>query len=491
MAMHLKFLIILFLMYLMIIDIRQVSAQTNDYNSSLNNYSFDLYREMKVENENLFLSPLSTYHSLLMVYDGSKNKTKREFEKVLHIKGSRSFRNSFSNDFGYNSDSSFVFNVSNAIWLDQNLQIKAGFKKRVINKYSSDIKQTEFANTLSAISDINGWVSEKTNRKINEIVSTDNINSDTKLLILNATYFKGEWLNKFEKTKAGRFYTNAENQCKVDFMRKTEQLLYYENEEYQFISKPYKASDMSFCIILPKKLFGIDDIEKNMNNDFFDKILDSTYRTKTSLSIPKFKLESSYVLNEALKNAGLKSAFSCQADFSGIIKKDPLMLGQVIHKTWIEIDEDKTEAAAATAVTVMITGGKLASYKVFTADHPFVFFIIDNRTRAIIFMGRYVEPINGEKILGDKESLIYNLEDRKEKATTVGSNNRILIVANEKIITQAELEAINPENIESLKILKDKEQISKYTSGNYDGVIVITLIKKRKNKKTVKLREEK
>jgi len=249
------------------------------------------------------------------------------------------------------------------------------------------------------------------------------------------------------------------------------------------LSKPYKASDISFCVILPKKLFGIGDIEKKMNNDFFDKILDNTYRTKISLSIPKFKLESSYVLNEALKNAGLKSAFSTKADFTGITKKVPLMLGQVIHKTWIEIDEEKTEAAAATAVTIMITGGKPTSYKVFTADHPFVFIIIDNRTKAIIFMGRYVEPINGEKILGDKESLIYNLEDRKEKAITVGSDNRVLIIADEKIITQAEFKAINPKNIGSLKIIKDKEQISKYTSDNYGGVIVITLKKRRKNKK--------
>ncbi len=484
--MHLKSITILFIMYLMIVNTRQVSAQTTNYSSSLNNYSFDLYREIKVEKENLFLSPLSTYCSLLMVYEGSKNKTKQEFEKVLHIKGSHSLKNNFFNDFGYNSDSSFVFNVSNAIWLDQNLQVKAGFKQRVTNKYFSDLKQTEFANTLSAISDINGWVSEKTNGRINEIVNISDVNSDTKLLISNAVYFKGEWLNKFEKqkTNVGLFYTNAENQCKVDFMKRTEQLQYFENEEYQFISKPYKVSDMSFCIILPKKLFGIEDIEKKMNNDFFDKILDNTYLTKTSLSIPKFNMESSYVLNEALKNAGLKSAFSSHANFSGITTKAPLMLGNVLHKTWFEIDEEKTEAAAATAVTIMITGRP--SYKVFTADHPFVFFIIDNRTRAIIFMGRYVEPINGEKILEDEESLTYNLEDRKKEPTTVGSNNRLLIIAGKKIITQAELKAINPENVESFKILKDKGKISKYTSENYDGVIVITLKKKRKNKKSNK-----
>ncbi len=483
--MHSKTIIILFIMYLMIISVRQVSAQTTDFGNSLNNYSFDLYQEIKVESGNIFLSPLSTYYSLLMVYEGSKDKTKQEFEKVLHIKNSHSLKDNFLNYFGNNTDSSSVLNVSNAIWLEQDLQVKSEFKKRVTNRYSSDLKQTKFENTLSAISDINEWVSEKTEGRIMEIVDESNINSNTKLLISNAVYFKGEWLNKFEKekTKTGRFYTSAENQYSVDFMKKTENLQYFENEEFQFISKPYKASGISFCIILPKKLFGIEDVEKKMTNDFFEEILDSTYRTRIALSIPKFKLESNYELSRALINAGLETAFSAKADFSGITKEVPLMLSRVIHKTWIEIDEDKTEAAAATAISIMIRGTKPASHKIFTADHPFVFFIIDNSTGAIVFMGRYVQPISGDKVLEDEESLRHNLKERKKQPTAVGGSRDKLYIVDGKVSTQAELTKIPPDNIESIKIFKDKKQISQYTSGNYDGVIVITLKKKQNRKR--------
>lgn len=463
-------------------NIAQLKAQNNENSNSLNRYSFDLYRETKVEKENIFLSPLSTYYALFVAYEGTKNKTKQEFEKVLYLKSSGSLINDYLHNLANRSDSCSGFKVSNAIWVDKSLQIEGGYKKSVSSKYFSDFMQTEFANIESAVSDINRWVSEKTNRRINEIVSAANINSNTKLLISNAVYFKGEWLNKFEKQKtiSAPFFTNVENQYKVDFMNMTESLQYYENDDYQFISKPYRDSHLSFYIILPKKLFGIEEIEKKMNNDFFKEILDSTYSTETFLSIPKLKLESSYMLSDALINIGLKSAFTNEADFTGITKEEPLWLGQVLHKTWIELDEEKTEAAAATT-TIMIRGRP--NYKVFKADHPFVFFIIDKNTKAILFMGRYVKPPNGETI--EKENLTYNLEKRKNEKFAIGStNNKILYVVGKKIISQAEFSTINPRDIGSIEVIKNKEDISKYSSGNYDRVIVMTL-KNRRNQNRI------
>ncbi len=475
--MNFKTITVLFIICLLILNTGQSSAQTNDSSNSLNSYSFDLYRETKVDNENLFLSPLSTYYALLVAYEGSENKTKHEFEKVLYLKNSGSLKNDYNHNLASKSDSCSGFRVSNAIWLDKSLQVERRFRKSVSDKYFSDFKRTEFADKESAVSEINSWVSDKTNRRINEIVSAEDINKDTKLLISNAVYFKGEWLNKFEKRKtiSAPFFTSVENQYQVDFMRNVESLQYFENEAYQFISKPYKNSDLSFCIILPKKLFDIEEIEKKMNADFFKEILDSAYSAKTSLSIPKLKLKSSYELSNALKNAGLKSAFNSEADFSGITKETPLMIGQVLHKTWIELDEEKTEAAAATAVVIKITGQ--ASHKVFKADHPFVFFIIDNRSRAILFIGRYIKPVRSEKI--EKECLINNLEKRKKEKSAIGrENTEILYVVDKKIISRADVDTINPEDIESIEVLKNKEDISKYSSGNYEGAIVISLKKK-------------
>ena len=442
--MRFKPVIFWFIVYLMMVNAGQVNAQTTDYHNSLNSYSFDLYRETKIEKKNLFLSPLSTYYSLLMAYEGSKNETKQEFEKVLYLKSSDPLKNEYLHGFASKSDGSSDVKVSNAIWLDKNLQVEEGFRKRVTDKYFADFKRADFADAQSAASDINDWITEKTNQRINEIAAAGDISPDTQFLIANAVYFKGEWLNKFDgrKTDSGLFYTDIENQYKIDFMRKTEQLRYFENEESQFISKPYKDSDMSFCILLPRELFGISDLEEKMNDDFLDKILDNATYTNTALSIPKFKLEGSYDLSDALINSGLKSAFSSQADFSGIIKSAPVMLGKVLHKTWFELDEEKTEAAAATSI-VMI-GRAAPSYKVFKADHPFVFFVIDNRTRAILFMGRYVEPIYGKKVVEDEENLASNLENRKKEKLTIGAENNLLFVANEKIISPTEFKAINP-----------------------------------------------
>jgi serpin B len=453
-----------------------VNAQSNDCSNSLNSYSFNLYGEIKNNNENILLSPLSSYYALLVAYEGSKNKTKQEFEEVLYLGNQGFIKKACIHSLERKSDSCSFFSVSNAIWVDKSVKIDESYRNSVEYKYLADFKQTDFTNLDLAVSKINGWVSEKTNRRINEIVSSANINLDTKMLISNAVYFKGEWLNKFEKQKtiSAPFFTSVENQYKVDFMIMTENLQYFENDKFQFISKPYKGSDISFCIILPKKLFGIEEIEKKLSTDFFKEILDSTYTSNTMLSMPKLKLESIYNLEGALRNEGLKTAFTSEADFSGITKEAPLMLGQVLHKTQIELDEEKTEAAASAAVVLRIAGQP--SYNVFKADHPFVFFVIDNQSRAILFIGRYIKPNDGEKI--ENENLIKNVENRmQEKFSTGNQNKGLLYVVDKKIKTRAEFELISPGDIESISVIKNKEEIRKYSAGNYDGAIIITLKK--------------
>jgi serpin B len=469
-----KTVAILFIIRLMCNELGLLYAQTNDCSNSLNSYSFDLYRETKVDAENLLLSPLSTYYALLVAYEGSKNKTRQEFERVLHL----SNQGLSSNDIIRNlvCDSSSFCSISNAIWVDNSVTLNDVYRNSIVHRYLTDFEQTDFENADLAVSNMNAWVSEKTNRRIVEIVNSANIPSDTRMLISNAVFFKGEWCNKFQKQKtiAGPFFSSAKNQYKVDFMNMTETLQYFENELYQYISKPYKDSKFSFCIILPKNLFGIEDLEKKLNADFFSELTGSAYSAKTSLYIPKFKLESSFELENALTNLGLKTAFIDDADFSGITHEVPLMLGQVLHKTWIELDEEQTEAAAASVIGVRITG--LPSYKVFKADHPFVFFVMDNETGAIVFMGRYVNPTHGGKI--ENENLTKNLENRMQEKFSVGIESREpLFVVDKKILTRSEFEAINPEDIESISVIKDAEEISKHAAGNFSGAIIVILKK--------------
>ena len=233
-----------------------LNAQNIECSNSLNQYSFDLYNETKVENENLFISPLSTYYALLSACEGSKNKTKEEFENVLYLKDSAFTNSDYPNNFALKTDRLAGLKISNAVWVDKRFQVEAGFENAVSSTYFSDFKQIEFVKTAQAVSDINRWVSDKTNQRITNMVSLSDINAETKLMISNAVYFKGEWLKKFEKirTKESTFFTDEENQYKVDFMNVTEKLNYFENDAFQFVAKPYKDSELSFCIMLPKAI---------------------------------------------------------------------------------------------------------------------------------------------------------------------------------------------------------------------------------------------
>lgn len=374
-------------------------AQIDKLTQSLNLYSLDLYRQLKTDNENLLFSPLSTYYALLIGYEGAQHKTKHEFESVLHIKDSKLLSDfpTFSKSLITMVDNSNTLTISNAIWIHNKLSVKADYKQTITQKYLSDLKTVDFKQKMVASNDVNNWVTDKTNGLIKSIISPDDIDDNTRMIISNAIYFIGKWAGEFNKnvTKPAVFYSIDYSTSEIDFMNKTEYLSYYENNDFQFISKPYKGNDKSFCIILPKKQNGLVAIEKELTNSTLETILTSTNNTYVRLSIPKFKLETNYSLIEPFKALGLDKAFKPEADFSGITTQEPLMINKVTHKAYIEINEKQTEAAAATAFSGRIEDLVFVGVpepKVFKADHPFVFLIVDNKTKSILFMGRYVRP---------------------------------------------------------------------------------------------------
>lgn len=373
-------------------------AQIDKLTESLNSYSIDLYSKLKTDNENLFISPLSTYYALLIGFEGARNETKQEFERVLHIDNNEYLSGfpTFSENLITWRDSSNYLNISNAIWIQKDFSITTDYKNNITQKYSSDLKTIDFKQKINASNEINDWVTDKTNGLIKNIISPNDINDYTRLIISNAIYFIGKWGDEFDKklTKPDDFYSFDKSKSEIDFMNKTEYLSYYENNDFQFISKPYEGNDKSFCIILPKKRYGLGDVEKSFDHSLIDSIFDNTDYLEVKLSIPKFKLETSYSLIDPLNKLGLEKAFTPNADFSGITTEVPLMINKINHKAYIEIDEEKTEAAAATIVAMMVgsAGGPMPKPKIFKADHPFTFMIIDNKTKGIIFIGRYVRP---------------------------------------------------------------------------------------------------
>lgn len=374
-----------------------LTAQQVEMTNSLNNLSFDIYRQLKSDKQNLFFSPASIDIALFMAYEGAKSDTKTSFEKVLHIESDVKDNDVF--DFITNlkrwNDSSNYLNISNAIWVQNNFKINSDFISKIQTKYSAEAFSVDFLDKKNSTLQINKWVAEKTNKLIKEIISPNQLEDSTKLIITNAIYFIGNWADKFDKelTKLDDFYSIENENVKIDFMNKTEHLDYFENKDFQFISKKYQGYDKSFCVILPTKRYGISEIESNLNKSLIDSIFKNIINIQVNLSLPKLKLETSYSLKEPLNNLGLNLAFSDYADFSGISSYPPLKISNVNHKAYIEVNEEKTEAAAVTAIgfEVVSAGGPIPEPKVFKADHPFIFMIIDNKTKGIIFIGRFVK----------------------------------------------------------------------------------------------------
>ena len=478
-----KAIVFLVSIFLSLTAIGQLNAQEIDSSNPINRYSFNLYHKVKAENENLFLSPLSTYYALLSAYEGSKNQTKKAFENVLGLKNSEFSKNDTFYLLGI-TDSLSGLSVSNAVWLDTHFQIEDNFNNAVSSKYQTDIKNIDFNNTQQAVNNINDWVAQNTNQLIKDIISPSDVNKNTKLLISNIVYFKGEWLNAFKKSSTHKnvFFADSINHYRADFMNKTEKLAYFENEAFQFVAKPYKQSSLSFGMILPKDFFGLEAVENQLNDNLFNEILEKADTTNVWLSMPKIKLESKLKLKPVLKKMGLETMFTNEADFSGISPNDSLHFEQVMHKTHLDLNEEYTEAAAATVSNVFIRG--IPKRKDFLANHPFMFFIFDNHTRTILFVGRFTKPQNAESIEEDDFSadLVQRIinEIRPNKRTSFSYTQPLTVIADGKELIAVDLNDIDWDDVEDMKSYKvDAIQLA---SKGYEGLIVISL-KKDKIKK--------
>jgi len=462
----------------------KANAQNNIVKHPINCFSIDLYQKEKVDNENLLISPLSTYYSLLMAYEGAEKQTKQEFEKVLYLNDTKNRKLSFLDSITNRLKNTKSITLSNAIWLDNTIVPEGKYINTINKKYIADVKRVDFSVTNKAKDSINKWFFNKTNKNIKNIVK--NINPETKTIITNAIYFKGEWLMKFNKelTKPAVFFSEKEEQYKVDLMNLTESVKYFENKELQFIAKPYKNTDLSFCVILPKKLFGLKKVESKLSSNFLTQLLDSANYTKTNIYLPKIKIDKTIKLKESLKKLGLKNAFSKKADFSGIIKNNNIQLTEIVHKTYIIIDEEKTKAAAASVTNIYITGNlKKSKTKLFKANHPFIFFIVNNTTKKIVFIGKYFKPENAEKIA--TKDMEENIKDRNNELSLYGKEPLIFVDGKLKPIKDVDFN-----NVESLKVLRDIDEIKQYTYIDNGGLIIITTKSNSKKKKKYKMNKK-
>ena len=389
-----KFSSIFILLFLII---SPLFAQTEKLTESLNSYSFDLYHKVRGGGENILISPLSTYYTLLMLYEGAESDTREEFIKVIKIENEDMLNNfpAFSEKLTQINNENNDLNISNAIWFNDDFPFNHNYKRKVENRYRTDIRIIDFSDGNAAAREINNWVSDKTEGLFDNIMMPSGISESSGMVIVNAVYFLGMWDSMFfdKDTEADDFELINGDDIEVDFMNQLDSYRYYEDDELKVVGMYYTGRDKSFFILLPDDDDGIFELESKLNARYISEILSNISYKRVELSIPKFRLEVDYSLAEPLKRMGLNKAFTDEGNFNKINEDAPYKIDKIIQNTYIEIDEIKTEAAAVTAVP--FEPGALKnppSPEEFKADHPFVFLIMDENTGGIIFIGRLMDP---------------------------------------------------------------------------------------------------
>ncbi len=364
-----------------------------------NDFVLGLYGILREEKGNLAFSPASVRVALAMTYAGARRDTAVEMKNALRLKltGKRLHRayESWLDRLASTAKSEGTeLSMVNRLWADSGLHILADFSAIPAKQYGAPVEQLDFiADLAGSIDTINAWVEEKTHDRIKDLLAPGSIGEGTRLVLTNAVYFAGTWAEKFdpEETTEAPFYAPS-GEVKAPMMHRTGDYRAAESPGLRVLSIPYQGEALSMVILLPDARDGLPALEAKLSGGGLDERLAGLSERRVAVSLPRFTLEASFQLSSALSKMGMPSAFTAgKADFSGITGNRDIFLSAVFHKTFVEVDEKGTEAAAATAGVVQDTAMPTKLMQ-FVADHPFVFLIRDERTGSILFMGRVSEP---------------------------------------------------------------------------------------------------
>jgi serpin B len=378
-----------------------------------NKFALELFAKLQNSKGNLFFSPYSISTALAMACAGARGQTESQMTEVLHFpvadnkrmdSESKSLldRERFAADFGKiikglnerGQKGAYTLTIANALWGQKGYGFLKGFLKLVKN-YDGQLNEVDFERAAEAARNtINAWVEKKTNGKIKNLISPGVLDSMTRLVLTNAIYFKGNWARQFEKKKTQDApFTLADGQnVDVPMMNQKAEFGYMETDTFQALEMPYVDQELSMVILLPKKSNALDEFEKTLTPDYLTQWLEKIHKREVVIFVPKFKMTSQFSLASILKSMGMTDAFSPDADFSGMDGKRDLFISAVIHKAYVEVNEEGTEAAAATGVVMRLTSVGPTPIPVFRADHPFLFLIRDDLTGSILFIGRVANP---------------------------------------------------------------------------------------------------
>ena len=385
---------------------------------STTDFGMKLFRELVSQadkDSNIFISPLSVSFALGMTYNGANSPTFDEMTSVLELSGlsleeiNTGYRHVI--EYLIQLDPAVDINIANSIWYQDNLPMLQSFIDLTQTYYDAQVKEINFT-TSREVDVINQWVSKNTRNRIKNVVDSP-LAPNTVLMLVNAIYFKATWTFPFntKMTIPDIFYLSdsSKSHClMMSFQNKELQekykkvilspdsvISYYENDLFQEASLPYDDYHFYMTVILPKPEYKVNDIISKLNKNNWEKWTDSLQPVKLNFKWPKLKLEYKQELKKALAALGMGSAFSpTSADFSKIVTSKAVWIDKVLHKTFLQVDEMGTEAAAVTSATIRVLAGpsQKEEVKVMIVNHPFIIIIHEKKSGAILFMGKIAKP---------------------------------------------------------------------------------------------------
>ncbi|NIR48105.1 serpin family protein [candidate division KSB1 bacterium] len=364
-----------------------------------NKFGFKLFKAIVEEegDKNVFISPLSVSMALGMTLNGANGETKTAMEETLEFTGlsrdeiNQSYKSLI--ELLTQLDLEVVFEIANSIWYREGMQFEETFFDVNKTYFDALVQALDFGDPAS-VDIINDWVKENTNGKIEEII--DSIDPGIVMFLINAIYFNGTWTYEFDKelTKEDSFTLpdGTEKSCKM--MVQTGKFKYLETDDFQAIDLPYGGQQFSMTILLPNPSKNLDTLIEDLDPEIWHNLLANFSADSVTLQLPKFKLEYEIKLNDVLSALGMQVAFAPGADFTRMYRPGGLWIDYVRHKTFVEVDEEGTEAAAVTVVAIRDSAGG-PEIKFMRVNRSFLFVIRENHSQTILFMGKIVEPVSG------------------------------------------------------------------------------------------------
>ncbi|KAJ6639995.1 Serine protease inhibitor 42Dd [Pseudolycoriella hygida] len=386
----LKYIISLFLF---IFAVNASPVEVRDVSNRISLFANDLYSQcVKVKPGNVIISPLSVVTLLALLYEGTSGETSEQLKTALHLDNDKptvadqflAHREALQSSLGEST-----LSIANRVYFKEGYQLVKNFQDVAAAKYKSGAEPLNFIDSERSVATVNQFVETETNGKIRDLYEKDAFDADTRVVLVNAIYFKGNWKSTFFKRSTGKrdFYNSGTEKVSVDFMYNDDDFdsAYIKDLGATVLEMKYNNSKTSFVIVLPDERSGLPALEAKLKDYNLNKLTENLRSNRFEVHIPKFKIDYEIKLNDVLKNLGMTHMFNPSNDFNGLLEtEEKLLVSDVVHKAFIEIDEKGSEAAAATAARMIA----YSAPPVFFADHPFMFFLRDTETNTMIFSGR-------------------------------------------------------------------------------------------------------